>query len=39
MKEKGNYFTVDNRIFTFGLKPRDIAVYSVSVVIQTAKPV
>ena len=27
MKEKGNYFTVDNRIFTFGLKPRDIAVY------------
>ena len=27
MKEKGNYFTVDNRIFTFGLKPHDIAVY------------
>ena len=24
---KGNFFTVDNRIFDYGLKPRDIAVY------------
>ena len=24
---KGNFFTVDNRIFDYGLKPRDIVVY------------
>ena len=27
MKDFGSFFTVDNRIFDFGLKPRDIAVY------------
>ena len=26
-RTKGYYFTVDNDIFTYGLKPRDIAVY------------